>query len=64
MVGDKEISVEDFTDIIGDPDVAFTVAPAGVGRLADFMSRIKRIKHHPDSWKDVFFPEAQATPGS
>lgn len=64
MVGDKEISVEDFTDIIGDPDVAFTVAPAGVGRLADFMARIKRIKHHPESWKDVFFPEAQATPGS
>jgi NitT/TauT family transport system substrate-binding protein len=64
MTGDKEISVEDFTDIIGDPDVAFTVAPAGIGRLADFMVRIKRIKHHPDSWKDLFFPEAQATPGS
>lgn len=64
MVGDKEISVEDFTDIIGDPDVSFTVAPAGIGRLADFMARIKRIKHHPESWKDFFFPEAQATPGS
>jgi len=63
LIGEKEISVEDFTDIIGDPDVAFTVAPAGVGRLADFMARIKRIKHHPDSWKDLFFPEAQATPG-
>ena len=63
LIGEKEISVEDFTDIIGDPDVAFTVAPAGVGRLADFMARIKRIKHHPESWKDLFFPEAQATPG-
>jgi NitT/TauT family transport system substrate-binding protein len=63
MVGDKDISVEDFSDIIGDPDVAFTVAPAGVGRLGDFMVRIKRIKHHPESWKDLFFPEAQATPG-
>lgn len=64
MIGDQEISVEDFTDIIGDPDVSFTVAPAGIGRLADFMARIKRIKHRPESWKDVFFPEAQATPGS
>ncbi len=63
LVGDREISVEDFTDIIGDPDVAFTVAPAGIGRLADFMARIKRIKHHPEAWKDLFFPEAQATPG-
>jgi NitT/TauT family transport system substrate-binding protein len=63
LVGDREITVEDFSDIIGDPDVAFTVAPAGVGRLADFMARIKRIKHRPDSWKDLFFPEAQATPG-
>lgn len=63
LVGDREITVEDFSDIIGDPDVAFTDAPAGVGRLADFMARIKRIKHRPDSWKDLFFPEAQATPG-
>jgi NitT/TauT family transport system substrate-binding protein len=64
MIGDKEISVEDFTDIIGDPDVSFTVTPAGIGRLADFMARIKRIKHHPESWKDLFFSEAQGTPGS
>ena len=63
LVGDREITVEDFSDIIGDPDVAYTVAPAGIGRLADFMARIKRIKHHPDSRKDLFFPEAEATPG-
>ncbi|HEX3884048.1 MAG TPA: hypothetical protein VHW66_15425 [Stellaceae bacterium] len=64
MVGDQEISVEDFSDIIGDPDVAFSVAPAGIGRLAEFMARIKRIKHKPDGWKDLFFSEAQASPGS
>ncbi|MGH7095531.1 MAG: ABC transporter substrate-binding protein, partial [Stellaceae bacterium] len=29
MVGEDNISVEDFTDLIGDPDVAFTPAPAG-----------------------------------
>jgi NitT/TauT family transport system substrate-binding protein len=63
LVGDREISVEDFTDIIGDPDVAFSVVPAGLGRLADFMARVKRLKHRPESWKDLFFPEAQATAG-
>jgi len=64
MVGDKEISVEDFSDIIGDPDVAFSVAPAGIGRVAELMARVKRIKHKPDGWKDLFYTEAQATPGS
>jgi len=64
MVGNKEISVEDFTDMIGDPDFSYEVAPAGIGRLADFMAAVKRIKHKPESWKDLFFSDAQATPGS
>jgi NitT/TauT family transport system substrate-binding protein len=64
LIGDREISVEDFSDIIGDPDTAFTVTPAGIGRLTEFMARIKRVKHHPESWKDLFFPDAQATPGN
>ncbi|HVC53877.1 MAG TPA: hypothetical protein VND87_17795 [Stellaceae bacterium] len=64
MVGEDNISVEDFTDLIGDPDVAFTPAPAGIGHLADFMAQIHRIAHRPNSWKDLFFIDAQGTKGS
>ena len=64
MVGSKEISVEDFSDLIGDPDVAYIPAPAGVGHLVDLMARIKRIKHRPESWKELFFIDAQGSNGS
>lgn len=64
MVGPNNISVEDFTDLIGDPDVSFTPAPAGIGHLADFMATIHRIAHRPNSWKDLFFIDAQGTKGS
>src|SRR5207248_11201316 len=39
---DKEhdIALEDLTDMIGDPDLAYLAAPAGVMRLAQFMQRI------------------------
>jgi NitT/TauT family transport system substrate-binding protein len=64
MVKDAKISVEDLTDMIGDPDLAYTTVPAGVQRLADFMHRTGRLKRKPGSWRDLFFPEVHNLPGS
>ncbi|HEX6442567.1 MAG TPA: ABC transporter substrate-binding protein [Stellaceae bacterium] len=61
---DQDIAVEDLTDMIGDPDLAYRTAPSGLTRLAEFMSRVGRLKHKPESWKDLFFPEARDLPGS
>ena len=61
---DHDIALEDLSDMIGDPDLGFTTAPAGVMRLAEFMQRIGRLKRIPQSWKDLFFPEAHDLPGN
>ncbi|MBV9554699.1 MAG: ABC transporter substrate-binding protein [Alphaproteobacteria bacterium] len=56
--------VEDLTDMLGDPDTSFETAPAGTLRLALFLHQIGRIKHKPDSWQAMFFPEIHKQPGS
>jgi len=61
---DHDIAVEDLSDMIGDPDLAYTTAPAGIMRLAEFMQRIGRLKRAPPSWKDLFLPEAHDLAGN
>jgi NitT/TauT family transport system substrate-binding protein len=61
---DQDVAIEDLTDMIGDPDLAYRTAPAGLMRLAEFMHRVGRLKHKPGSWKDLFFPEAHDLSGS
>lgn len=50
--------------IIEDPDVRYTLTPERTGVYADFMARIGAIKAKPESWKDYFFPDIYAQPGS
>jgi NitT/TauT family transport system substrate-binding protein len=64
MVKEGDVSVEDLADMIGDPDLSFTTVPAGVMRVADFMSRTGRTKHRPERWQDLFFAEAHNLPGN
>jgi len=61
---DHDIALEDLSDMIGDPDLAYMTAPTGVMRLAEFMQRIGRLKTLPASWKEAFFPEAHDLPGN
>lgn len=63
-VKDAGVSVEDLSDMIGDPDLGYATAPVGVKRIADFLQKTGRLKHRPASWKELFFSEAQNLPGS
>jgi NitT/TauT family transport system substrate-binding protein len=63
-VKSNEIAVEDLSDMLGDPDAGFSPAPAGIQRLVGFMHQIGRVKHNPDSWQQLFFPEIYKLPGS
>ena len=63
MTHSKE-SVADIVAIIDDPDVKFTMTPARTMKFADFMYQIGSLKKKPDSWKDYFFEEIHALPGS
>ena len=60
----EDIPVEDLTDMLGDPDASFAPVPAGTQNLVGFMHRIGRIKHSPDSWQQLYFPEIYKLPGS
>jgi NitT/TauT family transport system substrate-binding protein len=59
-----DIPVEVLSDMLGDPDLAYTAAPAGVLRLAGFLHQIGRVKHSPDTWQQLFFPEIYKLGGS
>ena len=63
-IKDNDIPVEDLTDMLGDPDAGFAPAPSGILRFTGFMHQIGRLKHNPDSWQQLFFPEVYKLPGS
>ena len=60
---DKD-TVEEIERMLSDPQVVFTTTPQNVMKYADFMYRTGAIKVKPDSWKDLFFPNVYALPGS
>jgi NitT/TauT family transport system substrate-binding protein len=60
---DKD-SLEDIVKMLNDPQIVFTTTPQNVLKYVDFMNRTGAIKVKPASWKDLFFPNAHALPGS
>jgi NitT/TauT family transport system substrate-binding protein len=50
---DQIVSVEDLSDMIGDPDVAYNAAPAGVLGLAGFLAETGRLAHKPAGWAEL-----------
>lgn len=64
MAKDGDISPEELSDMIGDPDLAYAAAPSGVMRIAGFMHRTGRLRRLPAGWRDFFLPEARDLPGS
>jgi NitT/TauT family transport system substrate-binding protein len=64
MSKDPAIPLEDLSDMIGDPDLAYTAAPTGMMRLADFLHRTGRLKRRPGSWQELFVPEARDLAGN
>ena len=64
MLKGEEVPLEDLTDMIGDPDLAYTAAPTGVMRLADIMRRSGAVKRPVRSWRALFLPEAKDLAGN
>jgi len=50
--------------MLNDPLIQFGLTPKNTMKYADFMYQIGSIKVKPKSWKDLFFPEMHALPGS
>jgi NitT/TauT family transport system substrate-binding protein len=60
---DKD-SVADILAMLNDPQIVFTTTPLNIMRYANFMAKTGMIKAKPDSWKDLFFPNAHGLGGS
>jgi NitT/TauT family transport system substrate-binding protein len=60
---DQDIPVEVLTDMLGDPDLTYKAAPAGLLHLTAFLHQIGRLKHNPDTWQQLFFPEVYKLTG-
>jgi NitT/TauT family transport system substrate-binding protein len=64
LAHEKRSSVDELVKMITDPDIDYTTTPVNVMKFVGFMHKIGRIKRMPDSWKDLFFPEAHGLQGS
>lgn len=60
---DKD-SVDDILAMLNDPAIVITTTPQNVMKYVDFMAKTGAIKTRPDSWREMFFPNAQGLPGS
>ena len=57
-------SVASIEKMLNDPAIVYTTTPQNVMKYVAFMHKTGAIKVMPDSWKDLFFPNAQGLPGS
>ena len=60
----SKLSLESVEKLLNDPKIVFTTTPNNVIKYADFMYKVGSIKVKPQSWKDLFFPNAYNLPGS
>jgi NitT/TauT family transport system substrate-binding protein len=47
---------DDIVGMLTDGSIVYSVAPAGLIKLAAFMAKTGELKAAPASWQDVFFP--------
>lgn len=60
----SKLSVDFVYKVISDPRNQFSVVPRNTMKYAHFMYKTGAIKHDPNSWKDLFFPEIHGVNGS
>ncbi len=62
LTNEKTSSVSEITQMLEAAD--YSPIPRNTMKLVKFMNDVGAIKANPGSWKDFFFPEAHAFPGS
>ena len=64
MSGEKRLTTDELTRMLGNPEYRFTTTPENVLKYASFMQSIGAMKAKPASWKDLFFSNVYSLPGS
>ena len=60
---DKD-SLDNILKMLNDPEIRFTTTPDNTMKYVDFMHKVGSIKVKPESWKEMYFPNAQKLQGS
>jgi len=60
----SKLPLDFVTGVLGEPDLAFDVAPQHSLDLARFLARTGLLKSPPEEWKEYFFPEIHGENGS
>ncbi len=60
----EKLTADQLVAMMSDPSFVYSAAPRATMKFADLMHRFGEIKSMPASWKDYFFAEAHALPGS
>jgi NitT/TauT family transport system substrate-binding protein len=60
----SKLTVEKVAEIASGGQVKWTMVPEHTVKYAEFMRSVGTIKVMPAGWKDLFFPEIHALPGS
>ncbi len=61
---DNKESLKDTMEILNHPHTEYTTTPKGIMKYAAFMKQVGLINKTPANWKDLFFPQVHAFPGS
>src|SRR5690606_6802209 len=64
LANDTRTPLQDVVDIPNNPDISYTLTPNNIMKYVNFMHKVGSIKVMPDSWKDLFFPNAHTLQGS
>jgi NitT/TauT family transport system substrate-binding protein len=60
----EKFTVDELVEIMKAPATEYSTTPFNTMKFADHMSKVGTLKTKPGSWKDYFFPESYALPGS
>jgi NitT/TauT family transport system substrate-binding protein len=63
-VSKEKMHLEELTKILTAPDYIFGKTPLGIGAAMETMYKAGILKTRPQSWKDMYFPEAQQLQGN
>jgi NitT/TauT family transport system substrate-binding protein len=63
-ISKDKAGVDSILKMLNDPNIVYTTTPQNVMKYVGFMAKVGSIKVKPDSWKDLFFPNAHALAGS
>ena len=64
LAKEKRLTEDELFTIMSSPDLEYTKVPQKVFKMIDFLHEIGSVKTKPASWKEFFFDEVHALPGS